>query len=151
MDEADLLGDRVAIMAEGQIRCVGTSHFLKERYGVGYHFTIVKNEHCKPQLVTQYVKKHIPSAKLHSDVGHELSYILPGDQTSKFGSFFKQFEGQIHIRKTGAIECLHTKNIKSLIIYGIRYLNSCCRGKWSSGSGEFRNVIDNNGGSVSQS
>jgi ATP-binding cassette subfamily A (ABC1) protein 3 len=92
MDEADLLGDRVAIMAEGQIRCVGTSHFLKERYGVGYHFTIVKNEHCKPQLVTQYVKKHIPSAKLHSDVGHELSYILPGDQTSKFGSFFKQFE-----------------------------------------------------------
>ena len=32
MDEADLLGDRVAIMAEGQIRCVGSSHFLKERY-----------------------------------------------------------------------------------------------------------------------
>lgn len=31
MDEADLLGDRIAIMAEGQIRCVGSSHFLKER------------------------------------------------------------------------------------------------------------------------
>ena len=34
MDEADLLGDRVAIMAEGQIRCVGSSHFLKERFEV---------------------------------------------------------------------------------------------------------------------
>jgi len=30
MDEADLLGDRIAIMAEGQLRCVGSSLFLKK-------------------------------------------------------------------------------------------------------------------------
>jgi len=33
MDEADLLGDRIAIMAEGTVKCCGTSHFLKKRYG----------------------------------------------------------------------------------------------------------------------
>lgn len=28
MDEADVLGDRIAIMANGHLRCCGRSHFL---------------------------------------------------------------------------------------------------------------------------
>ena len=32
MDEADLLGDRIAIMVEGKLRCSGSSLFLKSRY-----------------------------------------------------------------------------------------------------------------------
>ena len=36
MDEADILGDRIAIMAEGQLVCAGSSEFLKAKYGVGY-------------------------------------------------------------------------------------------------------------------
>lgn len=31
-DEADFLGDRIAIMADGQLRCCGSSLFLKSRY-----------------------------------------------------------------------------------------------------------------------
>ena len=30
-DEADFLGDRIAIMSEGKLRCSGTSLFLKSR------------------------------------------------------------------------------------------------------------------------
>ena len=33
MDEADLLGDRIAIMAEGDLQCCGSSMFLKKKYG----------------------------------------------------------------------------------------------------------------------
>ena len=33
MDEADLLGDRIAIMAKGELQCCGSSLFLKEKYG----------------------------------------------------------------------------------------------------------------------
>ena len=33
MDEADLLGDRIAIMADGVIQCVGSPMFLKNNYG----------------------------------------------------------------------------------------------------------------------
>lgn len=33
MDEADLLGDRVAIMAKGELQCCGSSLFLKRKYG----------------------------------------------------------------------------------------------------------------------
>jgi len=34
MDEADLLGDRIAIMADGQLQCCGSSMFLKNVYGM---------------------------------------------------------------------------------------------------------------------
>jgi ABC-type multidrug transport system ATPase subunit len=40
MDEADILGDRIAIMAEGDVQCCGSSLFLKNRYGVGYNLKI---------------------------------------------------------------------------------------------------------------
>ena len=33
MEEADILGDRIAIMARGQIQCYGTSMFLKRKLG----------------------------------------------------------------------------------------------------------------------
>ena len=33
MDEADILGDRIAIMTKGVVQCYGTSHFLKGKYG----------------------------------------------------------------------------------------------------------------------
>lgn len=42
MDEADILGDRICIMAEGKIKCCGSSLFLKNRYGVGYNLIIAK-------------------------------------------------------------------------------------------------------------
>ena len=43
MDEADVLGDRIGIIAGGKMLCLGTSLFLKSRYGAGYKLTIVKN------------------------------------------------------------------------------------------------------------
>ena len=33
MDEADILGDRIAIMTDGVVKCCGTSLFLKKLYG----------------------------------------------------------------------------------------------------------------------
>jgi len=44
MDEADLLGDRIAIMSEGNLKCAGSSLFLKKEFGVGYNMTLEKKE-----------------------------------------------------------------------------------------------------------
>ena len=46
MDEADLLGDRIAIMQHGRLRSVGTSLELKTKFGIGYQLRIVK-EHVR--------------------------------------------------------------------------------------------------------
>ena len=44
MDEADILGDRIGIMTQGKMTCLGSSMFLKNRFGVGYCMTIVKKK-----------------------------------------------------------------------------------------------------------
>ena len=42
MDEADILGDRIGIMAGGKVTALGSSIFLKSKFGVGYNLTVVK-------------------------------------------------------------------------------------------------------------
>lgn len=44
MDEADVLGDRIGIMVRGELKCIGSSLFLKNRFGVGYRITFVKKQ-----------------------------------------------------------------------------------------------------------
>ncbi|KAJ8374724.1 hypothetical protein SKAU_G00053040 [Synaphobranchus kaupii] len=44
MDEADLLGDRIAIISQGKLCCCGSPLFLKARLGTGYYLTAVKRD-----------------------------------------------------------------------------------------------------------
>ena len=44
MDEADLLGDRIAIINNGKLVCIGSSLFLRSRYGNGYYLTLVVDD-----------------------------------------------------------------------------------------------------------
>lgn len=41
MDEADVLGDRIAIMCGGELKCNGTSFFLKKKFGSGHRLVSV--------------------------------------------------------------------------------------------------------------
>jgi len=41
MEEADVLGDEIAIMDKGRIRAQGTSLFLKNRFGAGYELDLL--------------------------------------------------------------------------------------------------------------
>jgi ATP-binding cassette subfamily A (ABC1) protein 1 len=44
MDEADVLGDRIAIISNGKLIAHGTSYFLKHKYGRGYYLTFAKKQ-----------------------------------------------------------------------------------------------------------
>jgi ABC-type multidrug transport system ATPase subunit len=55
MDEADILGDRIAIMAEGDVQCTGSSLFLKYRYGVGYNLVIAKMDRVNAPQVDNFI------------------------------------------------------------------------------------------------
>jgi len=105
MDEADLLGDRIAIMAQGQLRCAGSSLFLKRKYGVGYQLTIIKNpiqthalqgqkEKDLNDILEGIVKGAVPSATLLSNVGTELSFQLPLRESAKFIEMFVKLDEQ---------------------------------------------------------
>jgi ATP-binding cassette subfamily A (ABC1) protein 3 len=69
MDEADILGDRIGIMTAGKLTCLGSSLFLKNRFGVGYVMTLVKDS---PHMNTQVLPY------LHENLGpdvHKLTEI----------------------------------------------------------------------------
>jgi ATP-binding cassette subfamily A (ABC1) protein 3 len=121
MDEADILGDRIAIMAEGQLRCVGSSLFLKKKYGVGYQLTIEKNDrvdvdadadadaaievdsktpqpsgmHSNDDNLKQIVTGAVSEASLLNNVGAELSYQLPMGAASKFTTMFDGLDKEV--------------------------------------------------------
>ncbi|KAF6155278.1 hypothetical protein GIB67_019804 [Kingdonia uniflora] len=67
MDEAEVLGDRIAIMANGSLRCCGSSLFLKHKYGVGYTLTLAKTT-PSASAVADIVCHHVPSATRLTDV-----------------------------------------------------------------------------------
>ncbi|KAJ7376779.1 hypothetical protein OS493_032513 [Desmophyllum pertusum] len=95
MDEADLLGDRIAIMADGQLRCCGSSLFLKSRYGVGYHLTLVKKESYDQDAITNLVKHYVPTAEIISSVGAEIQFVLSSENAQNFEALFSELENKL--------------------------------------------------------
>lgn len=88
MDEADLLGDRIAIMVRGRMACSGSSEFLKNRFGTGYVLSIVVVTDASvctsfDAIMTGVLKvthKHAPSARFDTASFPEFSIILPVNQ-----------------------------------------------------------------------
>lgn len=75
MDEADILGDRIGIMAEGRLICLGSSLFLKNRFGVGYNLTIVKSSKEENPRINDYLSTNLgPQIQVVSEVSSEITF-----------------------------------------------------------------------------
>ncbi|KAG1683906.1 ATP-binding cassette sub-family A member 3 [Nymphon striatum] len=92
MEEADVLGDRIAILASGELQCCGSSMFLKKKYGAGYHMVLVKESTCNVDTIDKLVTQFVSNAEMESNMGAELSYILPHESSSKFQALFQEIE-----------------------------------------------------------
>ncbi|XP_028043813.1 ATP-binding cassette sub-family A member 1 isoform X2 [Bombyx mandarina] len=99
MDEADVLADRVAVLAAGRLACLGSPYFLKRHYGLGYKLALVKDAACQVDLVTEFFKTYIPDIKENTNIGSELTYILPNEYVSKFPDMFKDLEEKRELLK----------------------------------------------------
>ncbi|NXR12958.1 ABCA1 protein, partial [Semnornis frantzii] len=74
MDEAELLGDRTAVISQGRLCCCGSPLFLKARLGTGYHLTLVKRERVGtssstgtvPGITKKVTAGSLPSRSLHA-------------------------------------------------------------------------------------
>ncbi|TMW64067.1 hypothetical protein Poli38472_014184 [Pythium oligandrum] len=96
MDEADILGDRIAIMSEGELRCCGSSLFLKNRYGAGYNLTLVKDDQaCNDSEVINFITSYVPNAQVLSNVGSEIAFQLPLDSSSQFAGMFAELDANL--------------------------------------------------------
>uniref|UniRef100_A0A8B9MM36 P-type phospholipid transporter n=1 Tax=Accipiter nisus TaxID=211598 RepID=A0A8B9MM36_9AVES len=114
MDEADILGDRVAIISQGKLFCSGSPVFLKNCFGSGFYLTLVQFDKVSlwfglPLLlfyvyvvsgsddeleVSEVIHHHIPEAKLIESIGQELIYLLPNKHFKQrsYASLFRELE-----------------------------------------------------------
>lgn len=74
MDEADILGDRIGIMAKGKLTCLGSSMFLKNKFGVGYNLTIVKSTTEPNTSIIDYMYEKLgPNVRKQSEIQSEMT------------------------------------------------------------------------------
>lgn len=100
MDEADILADRKAVVSHGRVRCCGSSLFLKNKFGIGYHLTLVLDGTCREHAISRLVTSHVPKAEKARRHGRELSFILPHNAVDNFASLFSAIEVEINNRSS---------------------------------------------------
>ncbi|CAG0880411.1 unnamed protein product [Darwinula stevensoni] len=94
MDEAEILGDRIAILSQGKLKCIGSPLFLKTALGSGYTLRLVRKQQSMEdsaegrflnaaaaeiadEQLTEFLRKNYPDAQLVEKVGLEIIYLLP--------------------------------------------------------------------------
>lgn len=90
MEEADVLGDKIAIMKKGMIHCIGTSLRLKTRFSGGYRLTLVTNNDEK---ALETIKTYLPSAvQCRDPTPHTMHYEIPFDKAEELPKFLNELE-----------------------------------------------------------
>jgi hypothetical protein len=103
MDEADILGDRIIIMSEGQIRCSGSSLFLKSKFGAGYVLSLTKTSaSANMTAIEASVRAIVAGAELSSAVAGEIIFRLPISALSAFADLFKMLVDQAATLEIGS-------------------------------------------------
>lgn len=92
MDEAEVLGDRIAIMSDGILKTVGTSFFLKKKFGSGYRLIVVKAPNCDSSKILEAISRYAPDVTIESEEQLETIFVLNDDYIDKFESIFRHLE-----------------------------------------------------------
>jgi hypothetical protein len=88
-EEADLLGDKIGIMAFGRLNCIGTGLRLKNKYGLGYRLNIAASPGKKDQVAATLKENGF---KILASSGDTFVLGLQNDQLEKALPFFRNME-----------------------------------------------------------
>lgn len=79
LDEAEILADRIAIMAAGKLLACGQSDYIKLNFGEGYQLSLtILDPRLSKQDVINLTSKHLPAAQLDpQSSANSLLYLLP--------------------------------------------------------------------------
>ncbi|XP_050255430.1 ABC transporter A family member 2-like [Quercus robur] len=111
MEEADILSDRIGIMAKGRLRCIGTSIRLKSKFGTGFIANVSfsgMNNGQTPQNrsppngaavsatpdhedVKQFFKDHLDVEPKEENKAF-LTFVIPHDRESLLKKFFEELQ-----------------------------------------------------------
>ena len=88
MDEAEYLSDRVAILKQGSLMCIGEVQELKKAYGSGYLLTFVAKESDDTEQIICLIKNILPSGKLLASEGGKILMNLEYEKEEELKYFF---------------------------------------------------------------
>jgi len=92
MEEADVLGDKIAIMAKGRLQCVGSSLRLKQRFGAGYRVAVGTHDPLVNDVI-KYFESNITGAKVQGKpVGGYVNFTIPRTSNKELVPFFDGLE-----------------------------------------------------------
>ncbi|XP_015501469.1 ATP-binding cassette sub-family A member 5 [Parus major] len=97
MDEADILADRKAVISQGMLKCLGSSLFLKSKWGIGYRLSMHIDAYCNTEATTSLIRQHIPAASLIQENHEQLVYTLPLKDMDKFAGLFSDLDTHSHL------------------------------------------------------
>lgn len=93
------------IMKDGTIECSGSSLFLKQKLCTNFRITFIRDENnIKNESITNFIESYTPNAKLLSNVGNEMKYLMPKKDKYLLSSLFGELEKQKHILGINSFE-----------------------------------------------
>ncbi|KAJ7956357.1 ABC transporter A family member 2 [Quillaja saponaria] len=105
MEEADILSDRIGIMAKGRLRCVGTAIRLKSRFGSGFVANVCfsgNNTGQSPPNGDAISRTHSEAVKQFfkdklnvipkQETNAFLTFVIPRDREAHLTKFFKELQ-----------------------------------------------------------
>lgn len=106
MEEADALCSRVGIMVKGELRCLGSTQHLKNRYGAGYNLEIklkqvdskvnasnFENMQSEAKKQCQdFVHELFPDSVVEDSFGDRIVSSIPQDNVSSLAQCFESLE-----------------------------------------------------------
>jgi ATP-binding cassette, subfamily A (ABC1), member 3 len=92
MEEADVLCDRIAIMNEGEIKCCGSSRFLKENFGFGYRLTLNKKDDFDEYLLVDLLDEFFTNYLIETNIAAECTVALSVSSNLTLIDFLSKLE-----------------------------------------------------------
>ncbi|XP_028170335.1 ATP-binding cassette sub-family A member 3-like [Ostrinia furnacalis] len=125
MEEADALGDRVAALHAGQLRCHATPMYLKRAIGTGYRLTFTTTGSPKEAAITSVVQSVVPEATATGSGFNSISYKIPMASTKSLPGLFSKLESkktELGIESMGVgVSTLEEVFLKPLLNHRILY------------------------------
>lgn len=92
MEEAEVLGDTIAILANGRVHCSGSPLELKRKIGQGYVLKLcISRDQIKDEIL-EIIQKNMPAAKILTVVPPAIHISLPYENQSEYSKVLQKLE-----------------------------------------------------------
>lgn len=92
MEEADVLGDKIAIIQQGQLKCFGSPYQLRKDFNIGYLFRVSIVKTANKDSIIDVIQEHVAETKLLASTNNEMTFSLPENQSDKFELLFSTLD-----------------------------------------------------------